>query len=209
MHVPPLYCIVDVDLCRARGLDADAVAEAMLRGGARLIQVRDKGSGAGDMLARVDRLVALARPRDALVIVNDRADVAWLAGAAGVHVGQDDLQPSHVRRIAGDRLAIGLSTHTPAQIDAAAGEPVDYIAVGPVFGTATKHTGYDPVGLDSIRNARAHTTLPIVAIGGITIHTAAEVLAAGASAVAVISDLLVSDPERRVRQYLAELGKTV
>jgi len=147
---------------------------------------------------------------DVQLIVNDRADIARLAGAAGVHVGQDDLPPDAARRIVGRERIVGLSTHTTAQVDAAVREPVNYIAIGPVFGTASKATGYDAVGLAMVQQAaaRAHARgLQVVAIGGITLDRAEEVVRAGADAVAVISDLLrTGDPRARVREYLDRLA---
>ena len=145
------------------------------------------------------------------VIVNDRADIARLTGAAGVHVGQDDLAPRDVRRIVGEGSAVGFSTHTSAQIADALSEPISYLAVGPVFGSTTKDTGYEAVGLDRVREAATSARrlgLPTVAIGGITLDRAESVVGAGASAVAIIGDLLVGgDPARRVRAYLDRLSK--
>jgi thiamine-phosphate pyrophosphorylase len=142
--------------------------------------------------------------------VNDRADIAALAGADGVHVGQDDLPPRHVRRVVGDRAIVGLSTHTLEQVDAALDAPISYLAIGPVFGTATKTTGYEPIGLERVGSAaqRARARgLPLVAIGGITLARAAFVVEAGAASVAVIGDLLAGgDPEARVRAYLERLS---
>jgi len=139
----------------------------------------------------------------AAIIVNDRVDVALISGAAGAHVGQDDLGPRETRRLLGATAIVGYSTHSREQVARASSEPVSYIAIGPVFGTRTKATGYDPVGLDAVAEAaRASQGLPIVAIGGITLETAPDVVAAGASAVAVIGDLLVGgDPMSRVAAY--------
>ena len=145
------------------------------------------------------------------MIVNDRADIARLAGADGVHLGQDDLEPSAARRILGGSAVIGLSTHSAEQVRAAARDPVDYIAVGPVFGTPTKETGYREVGTAMVSLARKivqedGTNRPIVAIGGITLEQAPDVILAGATSVAVISDLLsTGNPEARVREYLQAL----
>jgi len=162
--------------------------------------------GGRDCLAAATAIVARAHAAGAIVIVNDRADIARLAAADGVHVGQDDLPPRDVRKIVGDDMVVGLSTHTVEQIERAVLEPVSYVAIGPVFGSVTKQTGYDAIGLDLVRQAaeRAHACgLPLVAIGGITLDIAASVIGAGADSVAVIGDLLVrNDPERRVRQYL-------
>jgi thiamine-phosphate pyrophosphorylase len=142
--------------------------------------------------------------------VNDRLDIACLSGASGVHVGQGDLSPREVRSIAGDSFVVGLSTHTSEQVEDAVREPVSHIAIGPVFATTTKDTGYATVGLERVRDVCALASrhdLPVVAIGGITIDRAAAVLAHGASAVAVISDLLATnDPAARVRAYLKRLS---
>jgi len=137
------------------------------------------------------------------LIVNDRADVAALAGANGVHVGQEDLGVEQARAVIGDSRWIGVSTHNLEQFERATGTSADYIAVGPVFSTATK-TNPDPVvGIDFIRRVRALTEKPIVAIGGITLERAAEVIEAGADSVAVISDILrAPDPGARASQYI-------
>ena len=158
--------------------------------------------------------MALARPAGALVIVNDRADVARLSRADGVHVGQTDLEPAAARRIVGGEAVLGLSTHSADQVRAAARQPVDYIAVGPIFGTSTKDTGYHHVGTRFVSETagilrEAGDAKPIVAIGGITIEKAPGVILAGATSVAVISDLLVTgDPESRVREYLQTLSES-
>lgn len=155
-------------------------------------------------------IVERARDAGALVIVNDRADIAALAGADGVHVGQDDLAPAAVRRILPVGRLIGLSTHTIAQIDAAVADPIDYVAVGPVFGSRTKASGYEAVGLARVAYAAetaGRRSLPLVAIGGITLDAAADVIRAGADSVAVIGDLLAGGaPARRVEAYLQRLA---
>jgi len=160
-----------------------------------------------------EKVVARARPVGALVIVNDRADIARLSEADGVHVGQEDLEPAAARRILGGSAVIGMSTHSAEQLHAASRLPVDYIAVGPVFGTSTKDTGRAEVGTAFVSEAAAilreagGDARPLVAIGGITLERARDVIRAGASSVAVISDLLATgDPEARVRQYLQALG---
>jgi thiamine-phosphate pyrophosphorylase len=133
-----------------------------------------------------------------------------MSGAAGTHVGQDDVPPAAARRILRDDAVVGYSTHTTAQIEAAAREPVTYIAIGPVFGTTTKATGYDAIGLSMVAKAsRLAGGLPVVGIGGITLDTAAQVVAAGAAAVAVITDLLTGgDPAVRVRRFVEVLRRT-
>jgi thiamine-phosphate pyrophosphorylase len=138
------------------------------------------------------------------VIVNDRADVALMAGAAGVHVGQEDLPPEAVRAVLKDGI-IGLSTHDERQVEAGLASAADYIAVGPVYETGTKDTGYSARGLDLVRRA-AGRGKPVVAIGGIDLDRAREVVRAGASAVAVITDILATgNVEARVREYAAAL----
>jgi thiamine-phosphate pyrophosphorylase len=154
-------------------------------------------------------IIAFAVSSNVVVIVNDRADLARMAGARGVHVGQDDIPPAHVRRLLGGDAVIGLSTHTVAQVEAALREPVTYIAVGPVFRTLTKDTGYKAVGLEFVSMAaRLAGDVPIVAIGGITLGNAQSVIDAGAAAVAVIGDLLVTaDPRGRARDYVQALDR--
>jgi thiamine-phosphate pyrophosphorylase len=185
------------------------LARAYLDAGATFLQLRAKHASGNSLLDTAAAIVALGAPFGAQVIVNDRADVARLAGAAGVHVGQDDLPPEAARRIVGPERMVGFSTHTTAQLDAAVREPVDYIAIGPVFGTASKATGYDAIGLAMVEQAavRAHARgLQVVAIGGITLDRAVDVVRAGADAVAVIGDLFrTGDPRARVREYLDRL----
>jgi thiamine-phosphate diphosphorylase len=143
-------------------------------------------------------------------VINDRADVARLAGAAGVHVGQTDLPPDLVRGILGPGAVVGVSTHSLDQIARALDAGPTYVAIGPVFPTATKATGEEAIGLEGVRRAAERTGaagVPLVAIGGITLDRAPEVIEAGAAAVAVIGDLLAGGrPERRVREYLTRLG---
>ncbi len=208
MSLPRLYAVLDTGVAAGRGWTVADLGQAFLDGGAQLIQLRAKHLDARALLEAADRLVRLAEPSGARIVVNDRADVAAMCGAAGVHLGQQDLRPRDARALLGDRALIGLSTHTPGQVDAALDEPIDYIAVGPIYGTSTKDTGYAAVGLDLVRYAeKAADTRSVVAIGGITLATAPEVLAAGAASVAVISDLLeTGDPTRRVAEFLAQLS---
>lgn len=196
----PLYAIVDVPLCAGRGLDPLAVLEAFLAGGARLVQLRDKTASSRDRLVLADRAVARAHAAGAQLIVNDRADIARLSGADGVHVGQDDLTVEAVRAILGPAAIVGVSTHDEVQIDEASRSSATYVAVGPIYSTATKDTGYTARGLDLVRYAAAGSK-PVVAIGGITLERVEEALAAGAASVAVISDLLRGDPAERVRLF--------
>ena len=186
-------------------MDPVALAAACLRGGAAILQLRAKQGSDASFLSLADRLRAATRQGGALLLVNDRPDIALMAGADGVHVGQEDLSVDAVRRLVGPSALVGVSTHDEAQVDEALTTTADYVAVGPVFGTETKATGYDPRGLSLVSYA-ARRGKPIVAIGGITPDTAAQVIEAGAAAVAVISDLMAGDPEERVRQYLRILA---
>ena len=146
-----------------------------------------------------------ARSADATIIINDRADVAAIAEAHGLHVGQTDLSPADARRVIGAGSILGCP-HTKEQWDAAVREPISYMAIGPVFGTGTKNTGYEAIGLGVVTqasSAAAAQGLPTVAIGGITLGNARSVIEAGASSVAVISGLVEGDPEERCRQFLS------
>ena len=199
-----MQAIVDVDASARAGRAPMDIARAFLDGGASFIQLRAKRLPSAEFLALCDRVVDLARRFNATVIVNDRVDLARLCGAAGVHVGQEDLPPVDARRLLGPAAVVGFSTHTRAQVEAAGAQPVSYVAVGPIFSTATKDTGYEPVGLALVRDARARlpATVPLVAIGGITLDTARSVIEAGADQVAVIGDLLATDnPGERTAAY--------
>lgn len=203
--VSRFYPIVDADFCRDREVSPREVAAACFRGGARILQLRVKSGSSADFLSLAAAVVLEARRFGAAVIVNDRADLARMANAAGVHVGQDDLPAAEVRAVAPAAL-IGLSTHSPEQVADGLSSAADYLAVGPIFGTNTKATGYDARGLDLVR-AAAGRGKPVVGIGGITLERAASVIQAGAAAVAVISDVLAGgDPEARTRDYLRALS---
>jgi thiamine-phosphate pyrophosphorylase len=206
--VSRLHAIVDVDASARAGRAPLDIAHAFLDGGARVIQLRAKPQSSSAFLSLADDCVRLAAPYGAAVIVNDRLDIARLSAAAGAHVGQDDVTPAAARRLLGDGAVVGVSTHTVPQMSAALAEPISYLAVGPVFGTSSKETGYTAVGLALVATASQMAgTVPVVAIGGITLDNAASVIAAGASSVAIIGDLLVGgDPARRTRALLQSLG---
>jgi thiamine-phosphate pyrophosphorylase len=207
VRFPRVYAIVDEDAAARVDIDPVSLAQAFLRGGVRFLQLRAKRSGSAAVLRWAQAIAALARAHAADFVVNDRADIARLA-AAGVHVGQDDLSPAEARAIVGPDAIVGVSTHTREQIAGAASMPVSYVAVGPVFGTATKDTGYDAVGVDLVRFAVGRIGgVPVVAIGGITLERAPAALEAGATSVAIISDLVVhGDAESRARRLVAALG---
>ena len=206
MTLDPLCAIVDSEAAARAGWQPLDLARAFVDGGARFLQLRAKELPGARFLETATAVVRLAHARGASVIVNDRADIARLTGADGVHIGQDDLSPRAVRSLVGPDAVVGLSTHTIEQLERAVDEPVSYVAIGPVFGTTTKVTGHERVGLEMVREAALRTRargLPLVAIGGITLETAPSVTQAGADSVAVIGDLLAGgDPERRVREFL-------
>jgi thiamine-phosphate pyrophosphorylase len=204
-RIQTLCAIVDVDASARAGWQPIDVARAYLDGGARFLQVRAKTWSSGALLDLAAEVVRLSRGSQATVVVNDRADVAKLAAADGVHVGRDDLSPAAARSILGEAALVGTSTHTEAQIDEAAREAVDYIAIGPIFETSTKTTGYEALGLRMVARAAA-TGTPVVAIGGITLENARSVLDAGAASVAVIGDLIATgDPRGRVTAFVEAL----
>ena len=198
-----LYAIADPDAARR---DVVEVVEELLAGGAALIQIRCKTLPTGDFVDAAVRCRASTRARGAVLIVNDRVDVAMACDADGVHLGQSDLPPGIARRLLGAGRWIGVSTHDPEQARAAVEAGADYIGFGPIVTTRTKDTGYTARGLDALRIVRQSVEVPIVAIGGITPDNAAGVLDAGADAVAMISALVSSGSTReRVRSILARL----
>lgn len=192
-----------MDVSRRAGWQPADLARAFLDGGARCLQLRAKALSSDRFLELTDEIVAAADRYDALVVVNDRVDLAMMSGARGVHVGQDDLPVGAVRALLGPQAVIGYSTHSIEQIEDALRQSVSYIAVGPVFPTQSKDTGYEHVGVRLVGEAvRRSRGVPVVAIGGITLDTAPAVWAAGAASVAVISDLLAGgDPRSRVASY--------
>ena len=209
IRFPRLYAIIDTEAAARAGWPLVDLAQAFLNGGATFLQLRAKTLPSGAFLDAASAITERAHAAGALLIINDRADIARLSGADGVHVGQEDLSPREVRAVVGTAAIVGLSTHLPPQLDAAIEEPVSYLAIGPVFATSTKATGFDPLGLKPVTAASgraAARALPLVAIGGITLDAAVSVLAAGAASVAVIGDLLsTGDPERRVHDYVERL----
>ena len=201
MPLPRLYAVAD-------GAFGDPVelAKELFDGGARLLQVRHKAASTRKLIDEMDAILKLA-PENAQVMVNDRADIALIAGAAGVHVGQEDLAPSLVRHVLAQGQVIGYSTHTLPQAIAADKAPVDYIAVGPVFATSTKQNAAPVLGLERLREICSQVQKPVVAIGGITLESAGEVLACGPTSVAVIGDLLKhQNLAARTREWVRSLG---
>ena len=186
-----LYLVCDVR--------TDAFLSAALRGGADVVQLRDKDADDAELVAAGRRYAALCAEHGALLILNDRPDLVAETRADGVHVGQDDVPVARARAEVGAQRLVGLSTHTPAQIEAANDADVDYIGVGPVHATPTK-PGRPAVGLALVRHAAAHAGHPFFAIGGIDERNVAAVRAAGARGVAVVRALIgADDPEAAAR----------
>src|ERR1700692_493747 len=201
---PRLYAILDPTLLTSSELD---LAEALAGSGVELIQYRNKTASSRQFFENSRQLSSVLGRRGVRFIVNDRPDIALLAGAGGVHVGQDDLSVEDARAICGQDRWVGVSTHTLEQLAAADRTSADYIAIGPIFPTATKKNPDPVVGTELLRQARQMTKRPLVAIGGITLERAAGVYRAGGDSLAVIRDLIcVPNPGVRAREYLEVAG---
>lgn len=205
--LPRFYPILDTETAARRGVDLADAAREILEGGAEILQIRHKRFFSREVFAAAQHVADLCKTFGARFVVNDRADLAVLLSAA-VHLGQDDLPPSAVRGIVGSDTMVGFSTHNEAQLLAAAAEPADYLALGPIFGTVSKANPDPVVGVEGLRRLRPLTGRPLVAIGGITRGNAREVIAAGADSVAVIGDLFPADGglRARVAEWVALLG---
>jgi thiamine-phosphate pyrophosphorylase len=202
--LPRVYPVLDTATLARLGFDPVQAAAALLEGGAQILQLRHKGFWSREVFAQAEEIAALCRDASATFIVNDRADYANLLHA-GLHLGQDDLLPADARLVIGDEPMIGFSTHSPDQMRAAASEPVDYLAFGPVFTTSSKERPDPTVGIEGLRSIRELTQKPLVAIGGITRENAALCWSAGADSVAIIADLLPNPcTQRTLRDRMAE-----
>lgn len=199
IRLPRLYCIADARFFPETS-DLVRFAQELAAAGCSLLQYRNKSGNARVMLEQALELKR-ALGSSVRLIMNDRADLCLAADFDGVHVGQDDLSPESVRAIIGPDRILGVSTHNPEQLREADLTSADYLAIGPVFATISKEKPDPVVGLEAVRRARALTTKPLVAIGGITRAAAASVIEAGADAVAVISDL-VGDPRKSAEEFL-------
>jgi thiamine-phosphate pyrophosphorylase len=208
IKLPRLYAIADVAVLRARGVGLRGFAEGLRVAGVELVQLRDKDGSPQEILAGAQVLLEVFAGSSCRLIMNDRADLAVLAGFDGVHVGQDDLSPADAKAVCGQAALVGFSTHNEQQLRLAATSPADYLAIGPVFATGTKLDASAVVGLEGVRCARALTRKPLVAIGGITRENCRSVVDAGADSIAVISGLLVpgESSENAVRDFLAITG---
>jgi thiamine-phosphate pyrophosphorylase len=199
-----LYVLITERLCRRPWLE---VAEAALGAGAGCLQLREKELSDRELLHRACQLRELTARHSALLIINDRPDIARLCGADGVHVGQDDLSVRQVRRIAGTGLLVGKSTHTLEQFKAALAEEPDYLSVGPMFSSPTKPQPH-VAGPQTLAAAAKRTQLPLVAIGGISPENVVQVIQAGASAVAVCSAVICADdPAAATRELLQAMRR--
>jgi thiamine-phosphate pyrophosphorylase len=204
LKLPRIYPILDTRALEARGFSVRRAAAAFLEGGAGILQLRHKQHWSRALFETAREIARLCREAGALCIVDDRADIAMLL-EAGLHVGQDDLPPSDARRLMGSEAVIGFSSHNAAQVCAAGGEPVDYLAFGPVFSTTSKRNPDPATGIEGLKECRALVSKPLVAIGGITRETAAAAWAAGADSVAVIGDLLPAElSSQALRQRMEE-----
>jgi thiamine-phosphate pyrophosphorylase len=203
IHIPKLYAILYSSSFRENQTMFRAAVD-LAAAGVSLIQYRNKSGNARQMLDHA-RELKLRLGNSVKLIMNDRADLALVAGFDGVHVGQDDLSPKGARKVIGDTLWLGVSTHNPDQVREADPTSADYIAVGPVFATGSKANPDPVIGLEGVRRARTLTRKPVVAIGGITRANCRSVIDAGADSVAVISDLL-REPGKSAEAFLRLLG---
>ncbi len=203
-HLPRVYPITDTDLS---GLSHAEQIDRLIAGGATLVQLRDKHAAPRDFYRQTEAALQIARAHNVRLIINDRVDVALALGADGVHLGQTDMPVEAARRLLGESVIVGISTHNLAQAELAANMPVDYVAFGPIFKTSTKENPDPITGLEALRTVRTIVgALPVVAIGGITVANAETAWRAGADAVSSIA-ALVSDPSRiqeNMRQMLAK-----
>ena len=202
ISLPRLYPILDRS-CLADQAALIAYAEELVSGGATLLEYRNKSGNARQMLADAE-LIRQSLGRNVRLIMNDRADLCVAAEFDGVHVGQDDLSPAGARKVIGPHRWLGVSTHNPEQVREADQTAANYIAVGPVFRTASKANPDPVIGLEGVRRARSLTEKPLVAIGGITRANCRPVVEAGADSVAVISGLF-ADPRKSAEEFFAIL----
>jgi thiamine-phosphate pyrophosphorylase len=198
LELPAVYPILDTALLSRLHLSWLDAAEALVEGGATILQLRHKGDWTREVYHSATELGSFCRAAGVEFIINDRADIARMLDA-GLHIGQDDLPPTESRTILGESAVLGLSTHNEAQLIASGPEPVDYIALGPIFATGSKVNPDPVVGVDELKRLRPMTSKPLVAIGGVTLESAPEIWRAGADSIAVISDLFREPGRQAVR----------
>ena len=195
VKLPAFYPIIDTHLLHKAGITPEEMAVALAKAGVEIAQFRHKGAFTREVFAQAQRVGGILKGAGVAYVINDRADVARMLDADGVHVGQDDLFPDKVRSIVGSSAIIGFSTHNEGQLSAGDQEPVNYLAIGPIFGTSSKENPNPTLGLRELASLRPLTSKPLVAIGGISRTNARQVLDAGADSVAVISDLIAPPDE--------------
>lgn len=201
-RLPRFYPILDTEALASRQCSPVAAAEALLDAGIKIVQYRHKSAWTEAHFQEAKQIAALCEDGGVLFVINDRADYARILRTA-LHVGQDDLRPVAARRVLGDEI-MGFSTHNSLQLKRANEEPVEYVSLGPIFDTHSKHRPDPVVGIERLRHLRALTEKPLAAIGGITLANAREVLAAGADSVAVISAILPGSCDRKALRRRAE-----
>jgi thiamine-phosphate pyrophosphorylase len=199
LPLPPIYPITDKKLARSR--DHLSILKELVRGGARMVQIRDKSTPAAELLRDLKQCVDFASKENVILILNDRCDLVLCSGAAGVHLGLEDLPSLEARSLLGEKRIIGFSTHTLPQVRRACRLPVHYIGFGPVFRTSTKEKASPVVGLKKLEQACRQSSIPVVAIGGIGPGQVRDVLNAGAVSAAVVSALMES---RNIARKLEE-----
>lgn len=200
--LPRIYPITDKKL--AKRASHWSILKDLVRGGARIVQIRDKDTPLCELWPDVKRCVEFARDHGVTLIINDRCDLALAAAASGVHLGQEDLPPEAARAILGPHRIIGLSTHSLTQVRKSRGLPIQYIGFGPVYATSTKREASAPTGAKMLARACEASSLPVVAIGGINLERVREVLDAGAASAAVISALMEADDiARQMERFLS------
>ena len=203
VHIPTLYPILDAGVLRHADIPIEDFARELREAGIRFLQYRDKESQDDEVLRHAASIREIFPASDSTVILNDRIQLLAACAFDGVHVGQEDRPADQARAIIGPGKLLGLSTHNAAQLAAAASMPVDYVAIGPVFGTQSKANPDPVVGLAGVREARRLTSKPLVAIGGITIENCRGVFDAGADSIALISALLPT-PSRSAKKVLGD-----
>lgn len=197
-----LYLVTDPALCAERGLEATVMAA--VRGGVSVVQLRDKHASDAELIAQAIRLKALLDEYEVPLIINDRIEVALASGADGLHIGQGDGDPVEARRRLGEDALIGLSVQTLEQLKVVDVERIDYLGLGPVYATATKPDHAAPLGIEGLTQLVRSSPLPTVAIGGISLANAGEVMTSGTDGLAVISALCsAEDPAAAAQQFLA------
>lgn len=206
MKIPGFYPIIDTAVSASSGVPAISVARVLATAQVGIAQFRHKGSYTREVLQLAERVGRTLQEAGVRFIVNDRADVALMLDADGVHVGQDDLPPAAVRSMVGESKIVGFSTHNEEQLRAGDREPVDYLAIGPIFATGSKENPDPVVGLTELQRLRRLTLKPLVAIGGIQRANAGEVMESGADSVAVVSDIIDADLTARIQSWLRIVG---